>query len=258
MCRWATYSGSPIYLEEIVLKPAHSLIDQSLNASKGATTVNGDGFGLAWYGERKEPGFYRDILPAWSDGNLKSLVQQVRSSMFLAHVRASTGTETSRTNCHPFVFGNWSFMHNGQIGRYGVVRRALDTMLPDALYNTRNDTTDSEAMFLPAIEKGLDADPVAAIASMLGAVRNLCIESLIEPDIRFTAVLSDGSRVIAVRHATDGSPPTLYYRRSYENQGWIVASEPTDVGEPGWIAVPANSVVEIVNDALTVSSFAVN
>ena len=35
MCRWLAYSGSPVLLEELLYKPAHSLIDQSLHSRLG-------------------------------------------------------------------------------------------------------------------------------------------------------------------------------------------------------------------------------
>ena len=50
MCRWLAYSGSPLLIEEFLLKPKHSLIDQSLHSTLGAETTNGDGFGIGWYG----------------------------------------------------------------------------------------------------------------------------------------------------------------------------------------------------------------
>ena len=81
-----------------------------------------------------EPGLFRDVLPAWSDPNLKSLTAQVQSHLFLAHVRASTGTATSRNNCHPFVHGRWSFMHNGQVGGYDAFRRDADMMIPSKAF----------------------------------------------------------------------------------------------------------------------------
>ena len=46
MCRWLAYSGSPILIEELLYKPEHSLIDQSLHARLGVDTTNGDGFSL--------------------------------------------------------------------------------------------------------------------------------------------------------------------------------------------------------------------
>ncbi|MGB0497891.1 MAG: class II glutamine amidotransferase, partial [Rubricella sp.] len=134
MCRWAAWIGAPIFLDEIILKPAQSLVAQSHHAAECKTATNADGFGLAWYGERPEPGLYRDVYPAWSDPNLRSIAGQVRSGLFLAHVRASTGTATSRNNCHPFVHGRWSFMHNGQIGGFEGFRRRADMLIPDALY----------------------------------------------------------------------------------------------------------------------------
>ena len=72
MCRWAAYLGEPVFLEDFVTAPRHSLIAQSHHALEAKTATNGDGFGIAWYGGRPEPGLYRDVLPAWSDCNLKS------------------------------------------------------------------------------------------------------------------------------------------------------------------------------------------
>ena len=50
MCRWLAYSGSPVLLDDLLFRPDHSLIDQSLHSRLGATTTNGDGFGIGWYG----------------------------------------------------------------------------------------------------------------------------------------------------------------------------------------------------------------
>ena len=38
MCRWLAYSGTPIRLEELLVKRDRSLIDQSLHSRLGATT----------------------------------------------------------------------------------------------------------------------------------------------------------------------------------------------------------------------------
>ena len=45
MCRWMAYSGEPILAHDLLFRPQHSLIDQSLHSQLGATTTNGDGFG---------------------------------------------------------------------------------------------------------------------------------------------------------------------------------------------------------------------
>lgn len=52
MCRWAAYLGEAVFLEDIVTAPCHSLIAQSHCAQEAKSPTNGDGFGLAWYGDR--------------------------------------------------------------------------------------------------------------------------------------------------------------------------------------------------------------
>lgn len=240
MCRWAAYTGAPIFLEEIVSRPGHSLIRQSHCATECHTAINADGFGLAWYGERAEPGLYRDVMPAWSDPNLKSLVAQVKSPLFLAHVRASTGTATSRNNCHPFAVGAWCFMHNGQVGGYDALRRDAEMMIPDALYPQRKGATDSEALFLVALGEGLDEDPLGAMERATARFEALSRRKGAAPHLRLTAAFSDGRRLYAIRYATDDHAPTLYHRWSVTRQGRAVVSEPLESGEC-WEAVPPGS-----------------
>ena len=116
MCRWLAYSGSPVLLEELLYKPEHSLIDQSLHARLGVDTTNGDGFGVGWYDtdNAQTPAVFRSIEPAWNDRNLREVAGHVLSPLFLAHVRAaSAGMPVQQTNCHPFKHGKWLFVHNG-------------------------------------------------------------------------------------------------------------------------------------------------
>ena len=136
-------------------------------------STNGDGFGLGWYGERDEPGLYREVRPAWSDENLKHLCRHIRSPLFFAHVRAATGTPTTRPNCHPFVHGRWMFMHNGQVGDWSLIRRRVEELIPDEFYKSRAGTTDSEAVFLAILGAGADADPIAATMRTLTTLTEL-------------------------------------------------------------------------------------
>ena len=236
MCRFLAYQGEPIPIETLVCAPCHSLVHQSLHASEGKTETNGDGFGLGWYGERPEPGLYREVRPAWSDENLRSLAAQVRSRLFFAHVRAATGTATTRANCHPFSAGQTLFMHNGQVGEWTRVRRRVEAMIPDALYDQRTGTTDSEAIFLAALSRGLATDPVAAITATLAEVQTLMRAAGITAPLRFTAALTDGTSLWAFRWASDAHPATLYWRQ--DATGLIVVSEPIDDVAGGWNAVP--------------------
>lgn len=238
MCRWAAYIGSPIYLSDILSAPEHSLIDQSRAADEGKVRLNADGFGIAWYNRRCEPGLYKDVHPAWSDVNLRSVSHQVKSHLFLAHVRASTGTAVSRNNSHPFTVDNWSFMHNGLVGGFDQIRKKADMLIPDRLYQHRKGATDSEAFFLRALGQGLDENPKAAIAKTVLDFQNIAPTA---PHLRLAVAFSDGKRLYVVRYASDQRPPSIYYR-SYERKDcWAIVSEPFDKDQTGWTKVKSNS-----------------
>jgi glutamine amidotransferase len=255
MCRFLAYHGAPIYLEDMIASPSHSLIAQSLHANEGKTEINGDGFGLGWYGERPFPGLFRDLRPAWSDENLRSICQQVRSRLFFAHVRAATGSATTRANCHPFVAGRFMFMHNGQVGSFPLVRRRVEALIPDEFYALRGGTTDTEALFLAAMGFGMERDPPGAIAAVLGTVRAEMDRAGIRQPLRFAAALTDGQTLWAFRWACDGRPPTLYYR-SVED-GLVVVSEPIDQDHATWHAVPGGSLLTAApGRALEIKPFA--
>lgn len=254
MCRWAAYLGEEVFLEDIVSAPCHSLIAQSHCAQEAKSPTNGDGFGLAWYGGRAEPGLYRDILPAWSDPNLKSLCKQIRSGLFLAHVRASTGGATSRANCHPFVSGRWSFMHNGQIGGFERIRRALEAALPDALYDQIEGTTDSELFFFLMMDAGLETDPQGALERATSQVIAAAERAGVDPALKLTAAFSDGQAVHAVRYSTDGQAPTLY--TSVFHSGRCIVSEPFDRESAEWQAIPPASFVTMTRAGISIRPFA--
>ncbi len=244
MCRLAAYLGEPLFLEALIAKPRHSLMRQSLRAEEAKVVTNGDGFGIGWYGERAEPGVYREVMPAWSDDNLLALSQTLSSRLFFAHVRAATAGGIARQNCHPFRHGRYLFMHNGQIGGYGQLRRTMESWLPDTLYAERRGATDSELLFLLAlarIEQG--ASIAEAMTGVLDQTMALMRERGVDSPLRFAAVLSDGERLHAFRIASDGQPPTLYLRRCAT--GTTLASEPLCEDEPGWQMLPAGAVITV-------------
>jgi predicted glutamine amidotransferase len=241
MCRWITYLGPAIYLEKLIYEPENSLVRQSLSARRARVPTNGDGSGIGWYGERDLPGLYRETRPAWNDPNLRSLAHQIQSRLFFAHVRASTGTATSVANCHPFSFRKWMFMHNGQIGGYEKIRRPLDALISDDVYNARVGTTDSEAFFFLLFGQNLDKDPVTALSNTIGTVLKAMSAAKIDEPFRMTAALSDGETIYALRYATDPEPPTLFYSRSGEQL--MVVSEPLDAEEGNWTAVENSHVL---------------
>jgi len=256
MCRWLAYAGPELLMERLLFAPSNSLIRQSLSAQQSIVPTNGDGFGLGWYGDRDQPGLFRDTLPAWNDENLRSLSEQIRSRLFFAHVRASTGTSTSRENCHPFQFETQLFMHNGRIGGYRTIRREIEQLIPGAYYGHRRGTTDSEAFFLLALGHGDEEDPVTGLSMAVREISGVMQARGITDPLRMTAAYSDGDRLVALRHSSDRQSPTLYWAtgRSATAQDGVVGleegtgvtlvlSEPLDAGDLTWREVPEGHVL---------------
>ena len=197
MCRWVAYSGPEIYLEDLIFHQEHSIVSQSLAATQSAWVTNGDGFGVAWYTKRTTPGLFKDVLPAWNDSNLRSLAAHIQTKLFFAHVRATTGTAVNRSNCHPFIWKNWTFMHNGKIGNWHGCRKDVEDLIDHIHYPHREGTTDSEALFLVALSKGLISDPIKAIEETLRDVSRIMDKHHSDEPMRISCALTNGKEIWA-------------------------------------------------------------
>ncbi|MGW7258019.1 class II glutamine amidotransferase [Streptomyces sp. NPDC054834] len=272
MCRWLAYSGTPVLLDTILYKPAHSLIDQSLHSKLGVETTNGDGFGVGWYApDIGTPAIVRDTTPAWNNRNLRELADHVRSPLFFAHIRASTGTAVQQTNCHPFRHDRWMWMHNGAITDFHRVRRDLALAVDPGLFSDIEGSTDSEMMFFLALTFGLEHDPPGAVARMVGLVEQTGRRQGVEYPIQMTVAVTDGHRLWAFRYSSQGASRSLYYSTRVEtlralhpdvaflqhisDETRLVVSEPP-VDLPGaWNQVPESSYGVVHQGADELHSF---
>jgi glutamine amidotransferase len=245
-------------MEWVVLQPKHSLLDQSLHARLGATTTNGDGFGVGWYGTGKQPGLFRSVHPAWNDRNLRELAAHISSPLFFAHIRASTGTAVQETNCHPFRYGSWLFMHNGLVREFPRVKRDLLLEVEPSLLPAMEGSTDSELLFYLALTFGLQEEPVGALERMVGFVEAVGERHGIEHPLQMAAAVSDGTRIVVARYSSEQKSRSLFYSENVQavkarfpdderiqglsDETRIVVSEPLgDVAEV-WKEVPESSV----------------
>jgi predicted glutamine amidotransferase len=257
MCRWLAYSGTPVLLEELLYNRKHSLIDQSLHSRLGAETTNGDGFGVGWYGESETPAIFKSVEPAWNDRNLRELAGHVRSGLVFAHIRASSGTPVQQTNCHPFRYGRWLWMHNGAIAQFHDVKRELMLEIDPTLYPHVEGSTDSEAFFFLALTLGLEDDPPAAVARAVGLIERVGRNRGIEHPIQMTVATSDGVRLWGFRYSSEGKSRSLFYstlvstlREVYpdlavlqelSDESRLVVSEPLGDLPGAWNEVPESS-----------------
>lgn len=218
MCRWNAYIGQPLLIDELLYKPKHGLIDESLHARMGAETTNGDGFGLGWYPPDMptDPGRYRSVSPAWNDANLRDLTQHIESPLFLAHIRAAVGSPVQQTNCHPFRHGRWLFVHNGLIAGFAEMRRELLVAIDPALFDGVTGSTDSETLFYLALSFGLEHDPLGAMEQAVGLVEQLAESHGIEAPVQMTVGIADGERLWAIRYSSKRESRTLFVSEDVE------------------------------------------
>lgn len=261
MCRWLAYSGSEVGLEELLFKPRNSLVAQSQHSQLGATTTNGDGFGVGWYGASDLPGLFRSVEPAWNDRNLRELARMTSSRRVFAHIRASTGTAVQQTNCHPFRQGRWLWMHNGMLAGFTTMKRDLALAVDPALYPDIEGSTDSEMLFYLALTFGLHEDPPAAVARAVGLVERTAREHGIEFPVQMTVATTDGDTTWAFRYSTEGRSRSLFHstdvstlRHQYpdnptlhdlSDDARLVVSEPLSDLRGAWREVPESSVVVV-------------
>ncbi|GGN79955.1 class II glutamine amidotransferase [Nocardia rhizosphaerihabitans] len=271
MCRWMAYSGEPILAEDLLFRPEHSLIDQSLHSRLGATTTNGDGFGVGWYGIGAEPAVYKSIEPAWNDRNLREIAGQVRTPMLLAHVRASTGTAVQRSNCHPFRHGRWLWVHNGALRGFHETRRDLLAAVEPALFAEIEGSTDTETLFYLALTFGLVDDPFGAVARAVGFVEDVGHAYGVDHPVQMTVATTNGEFLWVFRYSSERQSRSLFFStelsalralhpevevlRELGSETRFVVSEPLRDLSGAWNEVPESSAGVVGAGADAIRSF---
>jgi ergothioneine biosynthesis protein EgtC len=244
MCRLLGYLGQPIFLENLLEKPSHSLIVQSYQPKEmTAGILNADGFGLGWHRDRSaglvetEAFTYKNTLPIWNDPNLSSLCRYIESPSVLANVRSATpGLPVDLSNCQPFQYGRILYLHNGFIQNFrSTLARPIRDLLADRFYHGIVGNTDSEhifALFLHYYYR-LDEHPensqaryLAAIQTTLAELKKLALEHNVTASLNL--IIGDGSQLVAARFAVGAIAPSLYWQWNAKQQSILIVSEPLD------------------------------
>ena len=245
MCRLVAYLGTPIFTDEIIVKPTNSLIHQSYAAEETEYPVNGDGFGFGWYKKeiREEPGLYKSISPAWNDQNLVYNASFIKTSCFLAHIRAATVGGISMENTHPFSYKQYLMMHNGGIQEFDKIKYDFVKLLDPEAFLWIQGQTDTQyilALFMTNarrlnIERPATAEQlVACFNKTFKDIENLKQRNGVQALALYNIVLTDGNRIIATRYSTDPDHEvrTLHYAEKMScricKEGTLKMSEPDE------------------------------
>ena len=255
-------------MSDLIVSPKDNLLHQSLHSRKGFPT-NGDGNGLGWYNKQRYPGLFRSIRPAWNDLNLIDLVSHIESPLFMSHVRASSLAAVQETNCHPFRYKQWLFLHNGQIIKFDLLRQTLLCEIAPEYYKNIQGSTDSEVMFHLALTYGLEKDVPSAITKMAQVVELKAKEKGITESLFMTLGISDGKSLWGFRYASNGKGPTLFISPGIDMLSYLnpeikgkfgdfaacLVSEPIGNFQDKWQTIPENSMVVICNKEIKMNDF---
>jgi predicted glutamine amidotransferase len=276
MCRFVAYLGKPIIIDEVLLKPANSLVHQSYSAGEMSETLNGDGFGLGYYVHQisERPGLFRSITPAWNNSNLLYNASLIQTDCLFAHIRAATKGGISENNTHPFHFGQFLMMHNGSVPKFSRIKRKLLSLLSDELFHWIQGQTDTEhifALFMQYLDEMRDSGPPLnedqikqCYQKTFDMVQQLKEEAGIGDEVStFNMMATDGHRIFGTRYSSnpEAQTRTLYYSAgsSFHNEDGVsrmiqdgssakavlIVSEKLSAYEEDWIPIPPNHFIAI-------------
>ena len=262
-----------LFRSDLLYRPWNSLIRQSFRAKERPEPLNGDGFGVGWYAPEVEetPCVFTSVTPAWSNENLRRLAPHIASPCFFAHVRAaSPGMRVSEENCHPFQHGRYLWMHNGVVGGFRSIQRALRRSLPDPLYHAIGGATDSEhafAIFLHALgdlQARYGVPEIAgALVETVARLEGWKKEAGASEPSYYNFAVTDGRSLVAMRHVSDPSlePISMYYSAGLKYQcsdgscrlveahprehAVVLVSEPLTERHEDWVRVASNHLVTV-------------
>jgi glutamine amidotransferase len=239
-------------LDRVINEPEHSLVVQSYRPVEMTSgVVNADGFGVGWYNRSLDatPCVYTNTSPIWSDRNLLSLSRHIASECVFANVRSATpGIAVDQSNCQPFAYRQFLFMHNGYIENFRfTLMRQMREALRDEYYTAIGGSTDSEhifALFLnflhgrPAVLETLVAALQQTIAQLV------CWGEGSDIRLALNLAVTDGECVVVSRFANQGPAPSLYYAKNTGifSQAGVIASERLWAGFD-WSSVPEDNIV---------------
>lgn len=170
--------------------------------------LNVDGFGIGVYKNDKCV-TYKNIVPLCCDNNIYNFAELIESQILCIHARADNSEfkNISYYNCHPFVYNNYMFCHNGCFYKFMNAngKKEVINEIDNSLYINIKGTTDSEHFFyiiLTYIKNGkLLTDSIIDALNFMKKDNNICIA---------TFFITDGKKKIIVKYSNDEYHADIY------------------------------------------------
>ena len=262
MCRlYALQASEPTRVECSLVKAQNALMEQSRGDEHGL--VHGHGWGVADYPDGL-PIVEKQTWAAYHGEHFKKKAARVYARTVVAHVRRATVGAASLENTHPFVHGRWIFAHNGTVPNFSLVRNTIVEAMDPLHRNEIHGTTDSEIVFRYILSRLLVYPEIELLENVRLALRRIIKWSQeIDPkaDVSLNIVLTDGSNLVGSRFGRTlwflerdqificdicGKSHVHHKPKVHYHSVEIASEMLTD--EPGWRAVPNESVYAIDSD----------
>jgi predicted glutamine amidotransferase len=260
MCRlFGLHAGTPVRATFWLLDAPDSLVAQSHREPDGA--------GIGVFDHRGNPVVDKQPIAAWQDTDFATDAHDLRSAVFVAHVRyASTGGLTA-ANTHPFTQDGRILAHNGAFSGLDQLDQRLAS---SGAKNLVGGDTDSERMFALITEQtrlhggDVEAGIVSALTWMAQSLPIYSLNLLLATaDTLWALRYPDTNELyILQRPHQDGNgeldaTSSRIRARSADlaNQAaTIIASEPMD-DDPNWRPLRPGELVRIDADQSVHSSY---
>lgn len=209
MCRVLAFIGPETPLENLLLTPTNSLVNQALDPERHPELqLAGWGFG-AWSEhmlKAEDPFLYRRPMAAFYDDNLEHIVPSLQASTMLAHVRAAAYNAEvvmADENCHPFSYAGtpWIVAQNGYLPNWQILQRELLQHCKDDYLKQMKGTTDTEFLYillLSLLEGDSDEDVQRAVERMVRLIAD-AMETLDLPGLtKLKMALVSANRIVGI------------------------------------------------------------
>jgi glutamine amidotransferase len=190
----------------------HSSLVSADNALMQQSEFHPDGWGVAYY-VGGAPHVIKSVSTAVSDKLFQHVSGVVTSETVLAHLRKATQGELTIVNTHPFQYGSWVMVHNGNIRDFPAVRDRLVERISPVVRRFILGSADTEVIFYLLISEmmrrcelerpGYPLDVLAdAVRTVVDEICELagpiCEDDGASPDNNFLSfVLTNGRTMIA-------------------------------------------------------------
>lgn len=190
--------------------------------------------------DTRKTALIRDLTLAAESEKFAESAHILKSDGALLHLRlASKGLAVDLSNNHPFLYGDYSFMHNGTIKSIASVEKFVD---PRYLNNFTS-TTDSERYFYTVLS---GIDELGLIAGVRKAVRT------ISANCDFTSINSmlltpDTFIAVCEFNEKDASEWTVdsHYELRYSVEDGVIKVASTGWGKDHWTRLVNHSILVI-------------